>query len=382
MIIEWYKTNGYHFLTLSDHNTIAEGTKWIGITNESRKTAFNKYQARWGNHFDQRTEEDLHEVRLKTFEEYAPLFNEPGKFLLMRGEELSDRHMTAPIHLGAINLREHIEPRGGTSVVDVMQRNVDAVLEQRKRTRQPMFAHINHPNFRWAITAEELMHVRNEKFFEVYNGHPHVHNDGDQTHASTEKMWDIILTRRLAELNLPVMYGIATDDSHRYHVNGFGENTPGQGWIMVRARRLTDKHIIEAMEAGDFYGSSGVRLKDVQRGRKSYRIEIDPEPGVEYMTIFIGTRKGYSNANEPIRANSGTPLRVTHRYTDDVGQLLTISFGTNPVYQLRGDEIYVRAKVISTKRRFDESTPAAKQKVGSVEEFESAWCQPLVTGIK
>ena len=79
--------------------------------------------------------------------------------------------------------------------------------------------HLNHPNFYYAVTAEDLMQVRGEKFFEVYNGHPIVHNSGDEQHASTERIWDIVLTKRLAELDLPVMYGLATDDGHELSPN-------------------------------------------------------------------------------------------------------------------------------------------------------------------
>ena len=36
-----------------------------------------------------------------------------------------------------------------------------------------MFPHINHPNFVWAMTAEDLIiALEGEQFFEVYNGHP------------------------------------------------------------------------------------------------------------------------------------------------------------------------------------------------------------------
>ncbi len=381
MIVEWYKTNDYQFLTLSDHNSIGAGTKWVSITNDSRTTARDKYLARWGSSVEKRTEAGHEQIRLKTFEEFAPKFNESKKFLLLRGEEVSARHLTAPIHMGAINIRNLIEPKGGTSVVEVMQANVDAVIQQRKETGQPMFPHINHPNFQWGITAEELMQVKNEQFFEVFNGHPHVHNSGDESHASVERVWDIILTRRLAELHLPVMYGIATDDSHKYHSLGFSKNNPGEGWIMVNAPNLSAAALINAMEKGEFYASSGVTLDQVQRGRKTYSVKITPEPGVTYTTHFIGTRKGYLSTNEPIRAKSGTPMRVTHKYSEDVGQLLGIVNGTEPSYDLRGDEIYVRAKVISTKSKLPQNDPAAAKWVGTVEEFESAWCQPLVTGV-
>ena len=104
-------------------------------------------------------------------------------------------------------------------MLEVMQNNIDAIVAQREATGQPMMPHLNHPNFGWAVTAEEFMQLKGEKFFEVYNGHPSVRNEGDGTHASMERFWDIVLTWRLGVLDLPVMYGIATDDAHNYHGN-------------------------------------------------------------------------------------------------------------------------------------------------------------------
>ena len=34
--------------------------------------------------------------------------------------------------------------------------------------------HINHPNFGWAVTADELAAVENNRLFEIFNGHPQV----------------------------------------------------------------------------------------------------------------------------------------------------------------------------------------------------------------
>jgi hypothetical protein len=139
------------------------------------------------------------------------------------------------VHVNATNLRHLIEPQGGTSVGDVMQRNVDAVLEQREATGQPMFPHINLPNFGWAVKVEDLIALRGEKFFEIYNGHPAVRNEGDDAHPSTERMWDILLAERLVKGEV-VMYGLAVDDSHEYHEFGSGRVNPGRGWVMVRAK--------------------------------------------------------------------------------------------------------------------------------------------------
>src|SRR5262245_39409070 len=43
VIAEWYKTNGYHFLALSDHNIMQKGVKWVSLTNRLREATLEKY---------------------------------------------------------------------------------------------------------------------------------------------------------------------------------------------------------------------------------------------------------------------------------------------------------------------------------------------------
>ena len=97
----------------------------------------------------------------------------------MQAEELTDRFQGVPIHINATNLKNYIPPQGGSSLATVIQNNVNAVLEQRKKTGQPMFPHINHPNFGWALKPTDMIQLKGEQFFEVYNGHPAVNNYGD-----------------------------------------------------------------------------------------------------------------------------------------------------------------------------------------------------------
>lgn len=374
MITDWYKRQGYQFLLMSDHNTFAEGDRWVNTaaTNKAGGVALQKYLRRFGPSWvEQRETEGKPQTRLKPLSEYRGLFEEPGRFLLLQGAEITDRYKLAPVHLNATNLRNIIKPQGGDSVLEVIQNNVNAVLQQRAETKQPMMPHLNHPNFGWAITAEEIMQVRGEKFFEVYNGHPAVHNEGDATHAGLERVWDIVLTRRLAELGLDVMYGLGTDDSHNYHTNAIKESNSGRGWVMVRARHLTPENLIHALEAGDFYSSSGVTLSDVRPGTNQLEIVIARESGVTYTTQFIGTRRGYQRDNEPVRLPNGEAIRVTHKYSADIGQVLAEVKGPRATYRFKGDEIYVRAKVISSKR---------KKNPYLAGEFEAAWVQPVTPG--
>lgn len=371
MIVQWYQREGYHFLALSDHNVLLDGQRWVDATNNAGGArALERYITRFGNAWvEQRQAGDRLQVRLKPLGEFRHLFEEPQRFLLLPAMEITDRHLAAPVHINATNLRDHVPPRGGSSVYEVMQSNVNAVLEQREATGQMMFPHLNHPNFVWGVTAEELMRVEGERFFEVYNGHPAVRNEGDDQHASTERMWDIILTWRLAVLGLEPMFGLATDDSHHYHEQAVGKSNTGRGWVMVRSAYLTPEHLIRALEAGDFYASSGVLLHELERTDDTLRLEIAAESGVRYKTQFIGTRKNFDRTNTPVRNAAGEALRVTHRYSDDVGEVLAEVTGASAAYTLKGDEIYVRAKVISSKVKFN---PYAEG------EFELAWTQPLI----
>ena len=371
MIVDWYKSHGYDFLAMSDHNTLQEGERWtITESNKAGAEGLRGYIKRFGtNWVEQRGTNETNEVRLKTYPEFRGLFEETNKFLLVLAEEITDRHLAAPIHLNVSNIREVIKPQGGTSVFDVIQNNVNAVLEQRTRTGQPMFLHLNHPNFGWGVTAEDLLSVKGERFFEVYNGHPSVHNEGDAIHASTERIWDILLTKRLTELHLDPVFGLGTDDAHHYHEFQAEKSNPGRGWIMVHATDLSAKSLINAMEAGEFYATSGVLLKKVERGPKSYSIQVEPEPGVTYTTQFIGTRKGFDPKSEPVASASGTPLRVTHRYSKDIGVVLAEVKGDSAQYKLKGDEVYVRARITSSKLKANGSITG---------EVERAWTQPLV----
>ena len=366
MIIDWYKTEGYDFVALSEHNILAEGERFIDVAENGGQALLDTYKARFPGWVEERTtDEGVHEVRLKTLEEYRELFEEPGEFLMVSAEEITDEVDEKPIHVNATNVESLIEPRGGDTVREVMQNNVDAVLEQREATGRPMFPHINHPNFGWAIKVEDLIALRGEKFFEVYNGHPQVHNEGDELRPSTERMWDILLAERLSA-GEALMYGIAVDDAHNYHDLDDEHSNPGRGWVMVRSTSLDAGALVTAMEAGDFYGSSGVALDSIITNSERMSITVRADAGVRYRIRFIGTRKGYDRSKEEVQLEDAS---VLYRYSDDIGEVLAEVEGTAATYEFQGDELYVRAKVVSTK---------LKENPYRAGEHEAAWVQPYV----
>src|SRR6185436_16587074 len=101
--------------------------------------AFDKLKQKFPDGWvEERKTEDKLETRLKTFREVADRFNEPGKFLLIQGEEVSDSFQKFPIHMNANNVKELVIPRHGDSVAETIQNNTDALIAQRERTGQSM----------------------------------------------------------------------------------------------------------------------------------------------------------------------------------------------------------------------------------------------------
>ena len=371
MIGAWYRDQGYQFLVFTDHNVLVNTERWVNVKEtKGGPEAFGKLFAEFPKSVQHRVDDQGElEVRLSTFQEVVPKLNDPGKFLLIQGEEISDAFEGLPIHINVSNIVEAIPPMQGSSVYDTIQNNIRAVIAQRKETGQPMIVHVNHPNFGFAITAEDLMRVRGEQFFEVYNGHPSVANEGDEHHAGTDRVWDIILAHRLTELQMPIMYGLAVDDGHHYHEHKHHKSNPGRGWVVVLAKELTAETLIESLETGRFYSSSGVELRSIETSAAGLTVEIEPVEGETYTIEFIGTRQGFDTTSQPVKDAEGKEMRATRRYSNDIGETFATVEGNSGTYQFTGDELYVRARITSSAKH---PNPAEKG------ELKKAWVQPVV----
>ena len=266
-VVRWYREHRYQFLVLTDHNFLTD------------------------------------------IEALQALHGASDRFLVIRGEEVSDKFGEAPLHINGLNLNTQIEPQGGASVVDVLQRNVDAI---RGAGGVP---HINHPNFRWAMTPAELGAVRNTRLFEIFNGHPEINMFGGGGVPGLEEAWDSILSSG-ALLN-----GIAVDDAHVFKQPGNPDVAgPGRGWVVVRAERLDTTLIMQSLDRGDFYASTGVELEDYIVTAHSMTVTIKPTTFSKYRIQFIG--------------RGGTMLKE--------------SADTTATYKFTGREGYVRAKVLES----------------------------------
>ena len=277
-VTTWYREHGYNFLVLSDHNHLTDVT---GLN-------------------------ALHGAK--------------GRFLLITGEEVTDSFRKKPIHMNAYQPERLVEPQHGDSVAATIQNNVNEIR------RAKGIPSLNHPNFHWAITIQDMLAVKGLGLFEVYNGHPMVNNGGGGGFASLDEMWDALLSAGQK------LFGIAVDDAHTFKKFGKEYSNPGHGWVHVRAEALTADAILAAIEAGDFYASTGVTIRDIQASKSEYRVEVEPAANWEE--------------------------KVTTYFIGDGGKVLAKTFDKVATYKITGNEKYVRARV--------ESSGGAK-----------AWTQPV-----
>jgi predicted metal-dependent phosphoesterase TrpH len=234
-VATWYRDHRYHFLILTDHNYFTE-IDGLNTTLGAR-----------------------------------------DRFLLIPGEEVTSRHAGKPVHVNALAPDGLVAPAEGDSMSDTIRRNIEAILA---RNGLPS---LNHPNFGWAMTSQDLIAVEKVTHFEVYNGHPRVNNEGGGGSEALDDMWNALLDagRRV--------YGIAVDDAHHFKQLGPGFSNPGRGWVMVRAESLTAPAIIDALRRGEFYASTGVELASVNATDGELTLEIKPDADARYTTRFIGT---------------------------------------------------------------------------------------------
>ena len=359
MIIDYYHRSGYDFAVLSDHNVLADGYRWqsleeiYGRQKVDGPDAIEKCIKRFGP--DWITWETLggeRGISLKRLDEYRHLFEEPGEFLIIEAEEISDKSAQGPVHINALNLERLVGPLNDDelSTVQVMRQLLRTVKLQEEEIGRPIMTHLNHPNFYWGVTAEDLAAVVEERFFEVYNGHPKINHHGDPHRPGDEMIWDIANTIRIAEMGEAPLMGVATDDSHTYHG---GDVSPGRGWVMVDSEELTADSLIYAMRAGDFYASTGITLTRVSYDAASrvIELEIEADGGAEFTSELIGTRMGYEDA-----------------IVQGIGETLATSTGRSVRFEIPEDAYYARVVVTSF---------TAHPNPSFEDQHEQAWTQPV-----
>ena len=258
----WYKRNGYQFLAITDHNTFTDPR--LIDTNPS------------------------------------------DNFLLIGGEEITNAKL---VHVNAIGINRVIPAQSGATSTELLQASIDAVRDQ---GGLPL---INHPNFGWALTVQDMLPLQRTALLEIASGLLAVNHDGDGVSLSTEQMWDELLSAGMR------IFAVAVDDAHVFRQEfSIDRPFPGRAWVVARAATLTREIILAALENGEFYASTGVTLRDIRSTSDSLTIDIEPDEGFNprrFRVVSIG--KG--------------------------GRVLAVSQDNSARYSFVGDEGYVRARI-------------------------------------
>jgi hypothetical protein len=382
--VKAYKDAGYDFISVTDHNRIgSEPDRWMKVAPPAGEwppvsvapevfEAFRKAfpDAPW------RERAGVREVKVSTIRETYARFNEPGRFLCLPGCELTTNVFMPDgswrdLHVNYIGLNELIpcartaglvyETRGETvaRTIGAAKAQLDALARERGGVPNVFF--VNHPHWRYSdVLPRDIVENPDVRFFEVCNNGsswapiPPLPADG----FFCDRFWDAVNAVRCLR-GEPLLYGIATDDSHGYPGCGLPASTYtfGDGWIGVRAGALRAADLFAAMEKGDFYAASGVDFDDIafDRVNGTLTVSVPAKTGVSHVVRFITTKRGADTELRSVAlpADGRRQPREAPVFSDTVGRVVkSVSFAPGEAvfasYTLASDDLYVRARVESS----------------------------------
>lgn len=182
-------------------------------------------------------------------------------------------------------------------------------------------AQLNHPNYHYGADASLIARLARDglRLVEFSNASDGCQNEGDASHPNTETLWNQVLSQGVD------VWNVASDDAHHYddadaaRARGESVYTGDVGWVMVRASR-DPASIRDAMQRGEFYASTGVRLDDIAATRDGLTVTVAGGSVARATTTFIVS-----------------PGRVLRTVTGAVATL--------PMGQIPADVTWVRATV-------------------------------------
>ena len=393
--IDWYRSRGYNFLGLSDHNVFQDDPdRWIGLIGNdekdvkpdwaknrpprflynARRRYFDIYRTAFPDVVTRTGADGRTEVRLSTFAELSQRFNMPGEFLLLpdveatRVVDYADGR-SHQLHMNYVNLPELLPsfaaPDFERKVRDVplpaflAAHHREVASRSAARGCRSLFI-LNHPIWMWYdVGPEVLIETPDVRFFEVCNGGASfkeaegLPDDG----LDTDRLWDVVNAFR-ARRGYPLIHGIGTDDTHHYCGEDRYMCIPGNAWVRVRAESLDAGSLIDAMVRGDFVTCEGLEPDDVSFDPSAGRLEVAVGAGVAPRTVrFIVSKRDFSE--KPVGKVTVRPAK--HRdsmryqreiafYDDRIGRVAkTVEIPAGEAarvgYTLADDDLYVRARI-------------------------------------
>ncbi len=379
-----YRELGYDFVCLSDHNVFQEDPQvWRTVEPEEgpwppslSRREYERSRAMLPGGLDEKTVSFKTFVRLRTFRELRKMFAEPGRFLLIPGEEITVMGLRfsgdeiRDIHLNVFNLEKQFPPLSGKSAEETIGLNLQACRNAAAHTRHPSFSMLNHPFWRqWDILPEDALAFPELSVVEICNCGSEGKTPGGP--VSPEQFWDILLAHRL-EAGQGVIYASAGDDAHYYdperrHVSAACDTA----WVMVRCPgKFTAGSIAEAVLRGDFYPTCGVTFDSVEFDSCSGTLHVKAEEGSSCRIDFITTKRGFDRtvARKYYPNENKRLSRTLPSYSPEIGRIVKSVNGPEGSYAMAPDDLYVRAVAVSDR--------PGRIQTPFYPETERAWTQP------
>ncbi|HOD83268.1 MAG: hypothetical protein BWX88_01012 [Planctomycetes bacterium ADurb.Bin126] len=367
--VDWYKSNGYHFICPSDHNIFqADDLRFDGFgfkNPPSDPAAFESETSLWKvisptpgwpklmqAHVEQAkakfgkdsvrtiTVGGRTYVRMKPFSELEKQFVEPGKFLMIPGyEQTGGCSKDQQVHVNFINVRTVFPYITARTPKEILERTY-AKGREAYGAGEYLFT-ANHPLWRYYdYSPADLIALPQIRLFELNNNDVATGYDQHPEGWKPERFWDVVNAYRAAH-GQPLLLGMGSDDRHSY-------GPRAKAWSVVRAARLATEDLLGAISAGDFYASNGLDFEDIQFDGRTLSVKIDAREEGPFRIVFLGTKKDYDPSSRSVNVAKGLrrPARKIDVYSDTIGATLATVEGTQGAYTLKADDLYVRAKIV------------------------------------
>ena len=166
----------------------------------------------------------------------------------------------------------------------------------RRLKEKGMKAVFCHPN--WSrLELDDFIDLKDYFALEVYN-----YGCAVESHTGLSvDYWDSLLRRGRR------IWAVATDDCHHHIDDRFG------GWIMVKAPELTKDAIMESLEQGSFYASSGPKIYDYRVKDGTVFIECSPVRAIHFVTYENWGHSTFAGRNGTI-TSAEYHLKGTEKY--------------------------------------------------------------------
>lgn len=377
--VMWYKSRGYNFIGISDHNLFQDNpNKFASMADPEKKLRgfsqkeLDRYVANYPDAEVGTGKDGRKQVRLKTFDELSKIYNSDGEFVMIPNVEatrgISVNGSSHQLHMNYVNLPGLLpsyKSKGfkwglndGTTVAEFLGQHARETAEFAKTFGKDYLFILNHPIWMWYDVGPEAVVANPDvRFFELCNGgSPWKPAEGLPTDGfDTDRFWDVVNAFR-ARRGQKLLYGVGTDDTHFYHGEKNKMCIPGNAWSLVRSNELTADAIVKAMNEGDFVTCEGIEPKDVYFDSKEKRLDVSVEakPTVKRTIKFIVSKADFSET--PVktltisRGNNSKFNRTINIYDEKVGMVVKTVEGKvgealSASYVMQKDDLYVRARI-------------------------------------